>query len=60
LLAGSTLPLPSEQLTQWYGSRSAFQGRYDTAIGKAVKAGYVLSADRSAIQAYAHAELVTG
>ena len=58
LLAGSTLSISPAQLTQWYGTRQAFQRRYDAAIDRAVKAGYILGADRKAIQAYAHPELV--
>jgi hypothetical protein len=60
LLAGSTLSIPSEQLTQWYGTRQAFQRRYDAAIGTSVEAGSLLDADRRAILGYAHPELVTG
>jgi hypothetical protein len=56
ILLGSTRPLAPGR----YASRSAYQEQYDAAVEEAIAAGLVLDADRAAIEAYAHPELVGG
>ncbi|MGZ8766358.1 MAG: alpha/beta hydrolase domain-containing protein [Acidimicrobiia bacterium] len=53
LLLGSTEPLSPERLAALYPSRSVYEDRYDAATQKAIKAGFVLKADRAALQAFA-------
>ena len=53
ILLGSTTPLPAQRLAELYPSRDAYQKRYDAATNKAIKAGFVLEADRRALRAFA-------
>jgi hypothetical protein len=56
LLLGSTRSIPAARLHALYPSRADFQRQYDAAVDKAIAAGFVLAADRAAIEAYAHPE----
>jgi hypothetical protein len=58
LLVGSTLPMSDERLAELYASRDEFQQKYDEAVDAAIEAGYLLEADREAIEGYAHPELI--
>jgi hypothetical protein len=60
LLLGSTIPIPAERLAELYPSREEYEQRYDAAVGEAIDAGFVLDADRGALEGYAHPELVPG
>ncbi len=60
LLFGSTKPLSAARLAELYPSRKEFQQRFDAATDKVIDAGFVLSADRAALEGYAHPELVAG
>lgn len=46
LLAGSTTPIPPGELASMYPSRSAYLQRYAAATDAAIRAGFVLPADR--------------
>jgi Alpha/beta hydrolase domain len=58
LLLGSTKPLPAARLAQLYPSRADYEKKYAAAVDLAIKRGYVLEADRAALEAYEHSELV--
>ncbi len=60
LLLGSTQPLPADRLAALYPNRAAYQAKFGKALATAIAQGYVLPADRAAMQAYAHPEKVTG
>jgi hypothetical protein len=53
ILLGSTRPLSAERLAALYPSRTAYEREYDVATQEAIKAGFVLEADRAALQAFA-------
>lgn len=46
LLAGSTIPIPPDELASMYPSRSEYLRRYAAATDAAIRAGFVLRADR--------------
>ncbi|MDZ7675450.1 MAG: alpha/beta hydrolase domain-containing protein [Acidimicrobiales bacterium] len=60
LLSGSTLPIPDDQLAELYPSADAYEDQYGDAVDEAVEAGFVLDADRDAIEAYAEPDLIPG
>ena len=49
LLAGSTTPIPAARLAQLYPSRADYLAQYTKATDAAIKAGFVLPADRKAM-----------
>jgi hypothetical protein len=53
LLLGSTKPFTETQLSALYSSRAQYLKRYKAQIAAAVKAGFVLPADRKALLGYA-------
>jgi hypothetical protein len=53
LLLGSTNPFPAERLAELYPSRAVYRQRYDRAADAAIKAGFVLRADRAALLSFA-------
>jgi hypothetical protein len=53
LLLGSTNPFPAERLAELYPSRAVYRQRYERAADAAIKAGFVLRADRAALLAFA-------
>ena len=53
LLLGSTKPLSDARLAQLYTTRAAYQQQYDADADAAIKAGFVLQADRDALLAFA-------
>jgi hypothetical protein len=58
LLLGSTKPLSAARLAQLYPSRAVYEKKYAAAVDVAIKRGYVLEADRAALESYEHSELV--
>ncbi|OHV29811.1 hypothetical protein BCD49_35765 [Pseudofrankia sp. EUN1h] len=58
-LFGSTTPLPTGRIAQFYPSRDQYMTKYTAAVDRAVKAGFVLQADRDAMLAYAQPDRVT-
>jgi Alpha/beta hydrolase domain len=59
-LLGSTNPISADRLAQLYTSRADYEQRYAAAADQAIAAGYVLQADRAALDGYAHPDLVEG
>ncbi len=59
-LSGSTKPLAAERLTQLYPSRATYLERYRASADAAIKAGFVLAADRDAVLAYADPSRIAG
>jgi hypothetical protein len=53
LLLGSATPFSAERLATLYPSGSAYLRRYAAAADQAIKAGFVLPADRKALLAFA-------
>ena len=53
ILLGSTNALPAARIAELYPSRPAYEQRYAAAADGAVKAGFVLEADRRALLAFA-------
>ncbi|HEY4397668.1 MAG TPA: alpha/beta hydrolase domain-containing protein [Acidimicrobiia bacterium] len=60
LLLGSTNPIAPERLTQLYPSRAAYKQQYDRAADAAIRAGFVLPADRAALLAFADPSGIQG
>ncbi|MEP6625141.1 MAG: alpha/beta hydrolase domain-containing protein, partial [Acidimicrobiia bacterium] len=60
LLLGSTQPLSAARLAALYPNRAAYTTKFGKALATAITQGYVLAADRVAMQAYAHPEKVAG
>jgi hypothetical protein len=48
-LFGSSVPFTRQHLLQIYGSRSAYLARYQSSLDKAIKAGFILPADRAVL-----------
>jgi hypothetical protein len=59
LLLGSTKPLPDDRIAELYASRAEYESEWTAAVDAAINAGFVLEADRAALDAYKHAELVS-
>ena len=53
LLLGSTKPFSDARLAQLYPSRAVYTQRYDADADAAIKAGFVLAADRAALLGFA-------
>jgi hypothetical protein len=53
LLLGSAKPLSGSQLKQLYSSRAAYLRRYEADLDRAIKAGFVLTKDPSALLGFA-------
>lgn len=53
ILLGSTKPLPEDRVAELYPSKRAYQREYRAGVDAAVKAGFVLEADRKALLAFA-------
>jgi hypothetical protein len=53
LLLGSTTPLSTARIAALYPSKADYEQKYDAAVDKAIKSGFVLAADRKALEAYA-------
>jgi hypothetical protein len=60
LLLGSTAPFSKAQLHQLYPSKADYLRKYDAAVASTIKAGYVLSQDRSLLQDFADPSAVSG
>ena len=60
LLLGSTNSISAERLAELYPSRAAYKQRYDRAADAAIKAGFVLPADRTALLAFAEPSMIQG
>ncbi|ADP83733.1 alpha/beta hydrolase domain-containing protein [Pseudofrankia inefficax] len=61
LLLGSTKPLSAARIAQLYpGGVADYQQRYNASADAAIRAGFVLPADRAALLAYAEPARVTG
>ncbi len=58
LLVGQTKPFTAAQIAALYPSRAEYVKRYDAAAGAAIKAGFVLPADRAALLAFAEPNLI--
>ena len=59
-LLGSTNPMPADRLAALYPSRADYEERYAASADTAIAAGYVLEADRAALDEYSHPELISG
>jgi hypothetical protein len=53
LLSGTTTPIPAATLAQLYPTKAAYLADYTKATDAAIKAGFVLGADRAAVLAQA-------
>jgi hypothetical protein len=53
LLLGSTTPFPASRIAQLYPSRAAYLRRFTADADAAIRAGFVLHADRSALLGFA-------
>ncbi len=53
LLLGSARPFSASQLTRRYASRAAYLRSFTSDVDRAIRAGFVLPADRSALLAFA-------
>ena len=60
LLSGTTTPIPPATLAQRYPSRTAYLADYTKATDAAIKAGFVLPADRAAMLAQAQPSRISG
>jgi hypothetical protein len=60
LLLGSTISMSTAQLAQLYPSRAVYLARYDADANATIKAGFVLPADRAALNAYADPSAIAG
>ncbi len=60
LLSGTTTPIPAATLATLYPSRAAYVADYTKATDAAIKAGFVLAADRAALLADAQPTAVAG
>lgn len=58
ILAGSTTPIPSAKLAELYPSRADYLTRYTKATDAAIKAGFVLPADRKTMLADAQPDRI--
>lgn len=58
LLAGSTTPIPPARLAELYSSRADYLAKYAKSTDAAIKAGFVLPADRKAMLADAQPDRV--
>jgi hypothetical protein len=53
LLLGSTKPLSDGRLSQLYANRAEYQRKYGASVDATIQAGFVLDADRDALNAFA-------
>jgi hypothetical protein len=60
LLSGSTVPIPAATLAARYPSRAAYLADYTKATDAAIRAGFVLPADRAALLAQAQPDRIPG
>lgn len=60
LLAGTTTPIPDEELAEMYEGADDYTARYAEATDSAIEAGFVLEADRDEMLADAHPERIPG
>jgi hypothetical protein len=60
LLLGSTNPLSDARLHELYPSRAAYLKKYKADADAAIKAGFVLRADRAALLAFAEPSRISG
>jgi hypothetical protein len=60
LLVGSTKPFTAAQLAKLYPSRADYLSKFDADADAAIKAGFVLAADRPALLAYAEPQMIAG
>lgn len=58
ILLGSTTPLSPARLAQLYPSRATYVQRFDADADAAIKAGFVLAADRPALLAFAQPDRI--
>jgi hypothetical protein len=60
LLSGSDTPLPAARVAELYPSRAAYLKQFEHSADAAIKAGFVLPADRKALLAFAQPDRVNG
>ncbi len=60
ILSGTTTPIPPATLAQRYPTKAAYVAEYTKATDAAIKAGFVLSADRAALLAQAQPARIPG
>lgn len=60
ILLGSTIPLPDARLAQLYPSRADYQQRYAAGTDAAIRAGFVLAADRDALIGFSQPARIQG
>ncbi len=58
LLSGSTTPIPAARLATLYPNRAAYVGAYQRATSAAIRAGFILLADRAAVLAEAQPQRI--
>jgi len=59
-IVGSTTPLPTDRIAALYPTRDDYQQKYDASVDATIRAGFVLDADRAALEGYAQPDRVTG
>jgi hypothetical protein len=59
ILLGSTKPLSDARIAELYTNRSAYQKQYDDSADATIGAGFVLDADRAALEGFAQPSRVT-
>lgn len=59
ILLGSTTPLSKARVAQLYPSRAVYLQRFGASADAAIKAGFVLPADRAALMAFAQPDRLT-
>jgi hypothetical protein len=60
VMLGSAAPLGPERLAELYPSAEDYEERFATAVDDAIATGYILEADRAAIEAYADPSVIPG
>ena len=60
LLVGSTKPFTAAQLAKLYPSRADYLNKFNADADSAIKAGFVLTADRPALLAFAEPQMIAG
>jgi alpha/beta hydrolase family protein len=59
ILLGSTKPLPAARIAELYSSRADYEKKYEADADRAIRAGFVLRADRQALLDFAQPDRVT-
>jgi hypothetical protein len=60
ILLGASTPMTPARLAELYASRAAYEQKFNSATDAAIKAGFVLEADRQAMLAFAEPDRLAG